>query len=154
MEVLAHLRSRGAECDLCTACYIGDIARVRELLDWGWIPSDIPLPKMIVAQSEGCAPIVKAWQAGADRAEPWPDPATHAAGLRVPGPLGDRLILRASVEGRTACQPFDLLGQFLVVVAAGTRTENSTATTPLGRADRALARAARTLLPPRLLVTT
>ena len=70
----------------------------RELLDWGWIPSDIPLPKMIVAQSEGCAPIVKAWQAGADRAEPWPDPATHAAGLRVPGPLGDRLILRAVKE--------------------------------------------------------
>lgn len=33
MEVLAHLRSRGAECDLCTASYIGDIARVRELLD-------------------------------------------------------------------------------------------------------------------------
>ena len=33
MEVLAHLRARGAECDLYTACYIGDIARVRELLD-------------------------------------------------------------------------------------------------------------------------
>lgn len=67
----------------------------RELIEWGWLPRDIALPKMIVAQSEGCAPIVRAWQAKADRAEPWQNPQTHAAGLRVPGPLGDRLILRA-----------------------------------------------------------
>lgn len=32
-EVLAHLRSRGAYCDICTACHIGDLSRVRELLD-------------------------------------------------------------------------------------------------------------------------
>lgn len=32
MQMLDHLRSLGAECDICTACYIGDMARVRELL--------------------------------------------------------------------------------------------------------------------------
>ena len=70
----------------------------RELRQIGWMSSDIPLPKMIVAQAEGCAPIVRAWKEGADRATPWENPRTHAAGLRVPGPLGDRLILRAVKE--------------------------------------------------------
>jgi threonine synthase len=70
----------------------------RELRDIGWLPRDVPLPKMIVAQADGCAPIVRAWHAGADRAAPWENPRTHAAGLRVPGPLGDRLILRAVRE--------------------------------------------------------
>jgi threonine synthase len=53
---------------------------------------------MIVAQATGCAPIVRAFHAGADRATPWENPVTHASGLRVPGPLGDRLILRALRE--------------------------------------------------------
>jgi threonine synthase len=53
---------------------------------------------MIVAQAEGCAPIVRAFRAGAEQATPWENPATHASGLRVPGPLGDRLILRALRE--------------------------------------------------------
>jgi threonine synthase len=38
---------------------------------------------------------VRAFHAGKDRAVPWPDPQTHASGLRVPAPLGDRLILTA-----------------------------------------------------------
>jgi threonine synthase len=38
---------------------------------------------------------VKAHRERLDRATPWPNPQTHAAGLRVPGPLGDRLVLRA-----------------------------------------------------------
>ncbi len=70
----------------------------REMREIGWLSRDVPLPKMIVAQADGCAPIVRAWQAGADRATPWEHPRTHAAGLRVPGPLGDRLILRAVKE--------------------------------------------------------
>jgi threonine synthase len=56
------------------------------------------MPHMIVAQASGCAPIVRAHAAGADRATPWDSPRTHAAGLRVPGPLGDRLILSAVRE--------------------------------------------------------
>src|SRR5690606_27816702 len=38
---------------------------------------------------------VKAFDDGRDTVEPWPNPSTHAAGLRVPAPLGDRLVLRA-----------------------------------------------------------
>jgi len=72
----------------------------RELIELGWLPKDIPLPRMIVAQATGCAPIVRAHQAGADRATPWENPTTHAAGLRVPGPLGDRLILSAVRESK------------------------------------------------------
>ena len=68
-----------------------------EMCDAGWL-AESALPHMVVAQAEGCAPIVRAWAAGAERAEPWQDPVTHASGLRVPGPLGDRLILRALRE--------------------------------------------------------
>ena len=75
----------------------------REMLDGGWLPSNTRLPKMIVAQAEGCAPIVRAFHEGKDHAVPWENPATYASGLRVPGPLGDRLILRALREsGGTA----------------------------------------------------
>src|SRR4029453_10305899 len=66
--------------------------------EFGWLPRDVKFPRMIVAQAAGCAPIVRAHRAGAERATPWENPATHAAGLRVPGPLGDRLILRALRE--------------------------------------------------------
>jgi len=69
-----------------------------ELRELGWLPRDLQFPRMIVAQASGCAPIVRAQRAGAERATPWENPATHAAGLRVPGPLGDRLILRALRE--------------------------------------------------------
>jgi threonine synthase len=64
----------------------------------GWLERDAPLPRMVVAQAEGCAPMVRAFHARAERAAPWENPTTHASGLRVPGPLGDRLILRALYE--------------------------------------------------------
>jgi threonine synthase len=69
-----------------------------EMKSGGWLANDVMLPRMIVAQAEGCAPIVRAFHAGADHATPWENPVTHASGLRVPGPLGDRLILRALRE--------------------------------------------------------
>jgi threonine synthase len=50
-------------------------------------------PNMISIQSAGCAPIVKAWDEGRATAEMWPHAATVAAGLRVPKPYGDYLIL-------------------------------------------------------------
>jgi threonine synthase len=52
-------------------------------------------PRMIVVQAEGCAPMVRAFELGADHAEPWADPVTEAAGLRVPAAIGDYLILDA-----------------------------------------------------------
>jgi threonine synthase len=50
-------------------------------------------PKMIAVQSSGCAPIHKAWDEGKDVSQPWPNPATLAAGLRVPKAYGDYIIL-------------------------------------------------------------
>ncbi|MFZ0951528.1 MAG: threonine synthase [Candidatus Sulfotelmatobacter sp.] len=50
-------------------------------------------PNMISVQSAGCAPIVKAWDEGRTEAEMWPNAATLAAGLRVPKPYADYLIL-------------------------------------------------------------
>jgi threonine synthase len=69
-----------------------------ELRELGWLGREVQFPRMISAQAEGCAPIVRAFEAGAERAIPWENPSTHASGLRVPGPLGDRLILRALRE--------------------------------------------------------
>ncbi len=68
----------------------------QELRDAGWITG--LLPRMYAIQADGCAPVVRAFEAGQDGCEPWADPWTVASGLRVPGPLGDRLILRALRE--------------------------------------------------------
>jgi len=60
-------------------------------------------PRMISVQAAGCAPMVRAFERGADRAEEWLDPRTIASGLRVPSAVGDALILRAIREsGGTA----------------------------------------------------
>jgi threonine synthase len=67
-----------------------------ELHRAGWI--DGSLPRLYSVQATGCAPVVRAFETGADRCTPWPDPTTVAAGLRVPGPLGDRLMLTALRE--------------------------------------------------------
>ena len=67
-----------------------------ELQRAGWI--DGALPRLYSVQAAGCAPVIRAFETGADRCTPWPDPRTVAAGLRVPGPLGDRLMLTALRE--------------------------------------------------------
>jgi len=55
-------------------------------------------PRMIAVQAEGCAPMVKAFEAGEEHAERWEGAATVAAGIRVPRAVGDFLILRAVRE--------------------------------------------------------
>ncbi|HUP18924.1 MAG TPA: threonine synthase [Gemmatimonadota bacterium] len=62
-----------------------------ELEALGWIGP--ARPRMISVQAAGCAPIVRAFESGAERAEPVVDPRTVASGLRVPGAIGDFLIL-------------------------------------------------------------
>lgn len=52
-------------------------------------------PRMIAVQSTGCAPIVRAWEAGDERAERWEDAETVAPGIRVPSAFADHLILDA-----------------------------------------------------------
>ena len=57
-----------------------------------WIARD-RRPKMICVQSDGCAPIIKAFEEKKDTAEMWPDAHTLAAGLRVPKAYADFIIL-------------------------------------------------------------
>ena len=64
-----------------------------EMEQMGWIGPE--RPRMISVQAEGCAPIVRAYSAGEEHAEPWINAETIAAGLRVPAAVGDFLMLKA-----------------------------------------------------------
>jgi threonine synthase len=70
---------------------IGMCKAFDEMEEMGWIGTE--RPRMVAVQAEGCAPIVRAWDAHQNSAQFFPNAATIAAGLRVPGPLGDLLIL-------------------------------------------------------------
>jgi threonine synthase len=73
-----------------------------ELEAIGWIARG-RRPRMVSVQATGCAPIVRAFEEGAERAAPWENAHTAADGLRVPRAIGDFLILRAVREsGGTA----------------------------------------------------
>ena len=67
-----------------------------ELQRLGWIGPE--RPRMYAVQAAGCAPIVRAFEAGEEHAERWEDAHTIAAGIRVPRAVGDFLILRAVRE--------------------------------------------------------
>ncbi|MCC7086095.1 MAG: threonine synthase [Pirellulales bacterium] len=75
---------------------IGMWKAFQELQAIGWIHGK--LPRMVVVQAAGCAPIFKAWQEGAPFAETWPNPHTVASGIRVPAAIGDFLMLQAIRE--------------------------------------------------------
>jgi threonine synthase len=75
---------------------IGMWKAFEEMEKMGWI--DGRRPRMVAIQAEGCAPIPKAFEEGAEHAEEWPNPHTLAAGLRVPSAVGDFLMLRAVRE--------------------------------------------------------
>jgi threonine synthase len=68
-----------------------------ELEAIGWLPSG-KRPRMIACQSEGCAPIVRAFEAGEKHAPPFENAHTVASGLRVPVAVGDFMILDAVRE--------------------------------------------------------
>jgi threonine synthase len=68
----------------------------------GWV-KPATRPRMVSVQAENCAPIVRAFQQGTEKAQPWENASTLADGLRVPRAIGDFLILRAVREsGGTA----------------------------------------------------
>ena len=72
-----------------------------ELAALGWLGSR--RPRMVAVQASGCAPIVRAFEAGSEHAELWRDARTIASGIRVPVAIGDFLILKAVREsGGTA----------------------------------------------------
>jgi threonine synthase len=72
---------------------IGIYKALLELQQLGWASG--PLPRLVAVQATGCAPIVRAFTAGAASSEPWSSPHTVAFGITVPKPLGDFLVLDA-----------------------------------------------------------
>ena len=72
---------------------IGMWKAFEELQSIGWLTGK--LPRMVAVQASGCAPIVRAFETGSEHAEPWIGARTIAYGIRVPGAIGDFLILRA-----------------------------------------------------------
>jgi len=72
---------------------IGIDKALAELRALGWVGDR--LPRLVAVQSTGCAPVVRAFHAGATRIEPWAGARTVAFGINVPAPLGDELILAA-----------------------------------------------------------
>jgi threonine synthase len=75
---------------------IGIHKAIGELRALGWY--DGPSPRLVAVQSEGCAPIVRAYEAGESHATPWEGGETVAFGINVGKPLGDRLMLAAIAE--------------------------------------------------------
>jgi threonine synthase len=98
---------------------IGMWKAFNELRAAGWLPSDAGT-RLFSVQSTGCAPIVRAFEAGDEAPTPWEHPATVASGLRVPGPLGGRLVLRGLREtgGGAVGIPDDVLTDWTGRVAA------------------------------------
>src|SRR5258708_5791538 len=72
---------------------IGMWKAFEEMEQLGWIGSKRKRPKMISVQAAGCAPVAKAWDEHTSVAEMWPNAHTLAAGLRVPKPYADYIIL-------------------------------------------------------------
>jgi threonine synthase len=77
---------------------IGMWKAFEEMQAMGWIGTE--RPRMVSVQAAGCAPIVAAFEKGAESAPFWDNAATIASGLRVPKALGDFLVLRAVRESR------------------------------------------------------
>jgi len=77
---------------------IGMWKAFEEMEQLGWIGSE--RPRMIVVQAAGCAPLVKAWNQSKSTVEMWQDASTVAAGLRVPKPYGDYLVLDIVKQSR------------------------------------------------------
>ena len=75
---------------------IGMWKAFQELRSIGWIAGK--MPRMVAVQAEGCAPMVRAFEAGEEHATLWENAHTVAAGIRVPAAVGDFLILRAVRE--------------------------------------------------------
>jgi threonine synthase len=79
---------------------IGIYKALRELQELGWIQQK--LPRLVAVQASGCAPIVRAFDSGADHAQPWQNAQTVAFGINVSSAIGDFLILDA-VRSTNGC---------------------------------------------------
>ncbi len=91
-----------------------------EMEELGWIGTE--RPKMFTVQASGCAPMVRAWEQGEKHAEMWEGAQTYASGLRVPGAVGDFLILKALREsgGGAAAVPDHMMAEWVDILGADT----------------------------------
>ena len=91
-----------------------------EMEELGWIGSE--RPKMFTVQAAGCAPMVRAWEQGEEHAEMWQGAETYASGLRVPGAVGDFLILQALREsgGGAAAVPDHMMAEWVAMLGVDT----------------------------------
>jgi threonine synthase len=100
LEIAEQLGWRVPDVILCPSGggvgLIGIWKALAELAELGWIGP--AMPRLVAVQAAGCAPIVAAFEQGADVTSPWPRPRTAAFGLTVPAPLGGFLVLRAVRE--------------------------------------------------------
>jgi len=80
---------------------IGMWKAFEEMENLGWIKSR--KPRMVVVQSDGCAPMVRAFNENKETAEPWSDVHTIADGLRVPAAIADFMILHTVRESKGIC---------------------------------------------------
>src|SRR5580704_15769019 len=71
---------------------IGMWKAFQELEELGWVRPG-KRPRMVAVQSSGCAPVVRAFEQGANVSQMWQNASTFAAGLRVPKPYGDSIML-------------------------------------------------------------
>lgn len=71
---------------------IGIWKALEELGELGWLKGE-KRPRMVAVQSDGCCPIVRAFESGKRFAEPFEGPETIASGIRVPSAVGDFMIL-------------------------------------------------------------
>ena len=99
---------------------IGMWKAFEEMERLGWIGPE--RPKMFTVQAAGCAPMVRAWEEGKESAESWQGAATYASGLRVPGAVGDFLILRALRQsgGGAVAVPDHLMKEWVYKIGADT----------------------------------
>ena len=97
---------------------VGMAKAFAEMRELGWIEG--PTPRLIAVQVSGCAPVVRAFESGAKRAEPWADASTLASGLRVPSPFADTLILDAirSSGGTAVAVPEDAMLEAMIDLAS------------------------------------
>lgn len=98
---------------------IGIYKAMLELQELGWIGAQ--LPRLVAVQSEGCAPIVRAYEQGKPESEPFPDAYSVAFGITVPKALGDFLVLaavRATDGTAIAVSDADLVAEQRVLASA------------------------------------
>jgi threonine synthase len=86
----------------------------------GWIGAE--RPRMISVQAEGCAPVVRAWEQGAETIEPWGEVRTYASGLSAPQVFADYLTLKVlrESEGAAVAVPDATMAEWVRVVGRET----------------------------------